>query len=99
MTLHAVQTRLYVYVQTGCPACAEAEPHLAELRRRHPYDLFVVPLYLDRKEWKVGGWTPNATPGYALVVENKLVNKKVGTMTTAELEAWIGPKYLGGSTP
>lgn len=81
---------LYVGVQTGCPACAAAEPEWHAFRARHPFSIFVIPLHLDRKEWAIHGWTPSATPGYALVVGGKLVKKKVGTMTADELDRWTG---------
>jgi hypothetical protein len=81
---------LYVFVQEGCEACAAAKPHLQTFRQRHPLDVLVIPLHLERREWQVAGWAPRATPGYALVLPGGKMRKHVGAMTAEELEAWAG---------
>lgn len=81
--------RLYVGVADGCPACAAAKPALERLKAENPLSLLVIYLHLDRREWDVLGWSPNATPAYALVVDGKLVRKHVGTLTHKQLIAWL----------
>ena len=87
----ATYIKLHVVKQLGCGACAEADPHLRELRRRHPLDVFIVEHYLDvRPDLTLGGWKPTATPAYVLLDGEKLVKKKVGLLTADQLEVWLG---------
>lgn len=81
---------LYVFVQDGCPACAEADVHLKQVQRENPCTLMIVPLHVNRKDWRILGWRPPATPGYALVANNRLVKKHVGVMEYDELVDWLG---------
>lgn len=82
--------RLYFFAQTGCGHCEEARPIVARLKQEHALRILVVELRLDRKEWNILGWTPSATPGFALVNDGKLSKKHVGLMEYDELAAWCG---------
>ena len=90
---------LYVFEQYGCDACAEAQPHLARLRAKHPLRVIVIELHVDQRAWEdITGWTPRFTPGYALIdregSEKKLIKKATGTMTYDQLVDWIGKENL-----
>ncbi len=77
--------RIYLAVQNGCPACAEAQHHLHEFRRRHPFVL-VIPTHRDA----IKDWSPSATPAYALLGEDGRISKrKIGVMDADQLERWL----------
>lgn len=99
MTFLSPIPRLYVYVQEGCPSCAEAEPHVARLVREHSLHVLVTVLHLDRKDWRILNWQPKYTPGYALVDEGKIVNKHEGAMAYEELLSWIWPPEVADEDP
>lgn len=92
--------RIYFFMREDCSYCAEAEPHLQALRRRHPTSVLVVPLNVGRRAWEVKGWAPRhgadgyMTPAYAMVVNDELVKKHIGGMSVAQLEKWIGKENL-----
>lgn len=91
--------RLYFFMREDCGYCAEAEPHLQALRRKHPTSLLVIPLNVARRAWEVKGWAPKrgdsyVTPAYAMVVNDELVKTHIGAMGTAVLEKWIGKENL-----
>ena len=82
---------LYFFFSTRCEHCHEAVPHLNTYQREHGYrSIMIVRLNIDLRDWYVQGWTPRNTPGYALVVDGKLVRKQEGVMTSAPLRDWIG---------
>lgn len=84
---------VFFFKQDGCGACEAAEPMLEALRAKHPRVL-VVPLTLNRHPWSIDGWTPHATPGYALTVNGELQRTHVGVMSAKQLEQWIGKELL-----
>ena len=84
---------LFVLVQDGCPACEEAEPALAQLVRYHSLDVLVIPLHINRRDWRLASlrWAPRYTPGYALVEGGEIVQKHEGAMGYEELVKWLWP--------
>jgi hypothetical protein len=91
---------LIVFLQDGCGACTEAEPHLRALKAKYPLKIMIVERYLNRSDTKVPGidWLPASTPAYALIdqdgPEKKLIRKRVGPMTLAQLEKFVSKEYL-----
>ena len=81
---------LYLFVQDGCEACAAAAPAWERLRREDPTSLIIIPLHVNRRDWDILGWRPKGTPGYALVVNGRLVKKHVGALDYKELKTWLG---------
>lgn len=84
---------VFYFKQHGCQACEAAEPMLADFREKYPRVL-VVPLTLNLRSWSIDGWTPHATPGYALTVNGELQRTHVGVMNVKQLVAWIGKELL-----
>lgn len=84
--------RLYVAVQDGCDACAAMKPILSRLRQEHPLELIITELHVNRREWVILGWRPDATPAFALVGgegRGQLIRKKTGAMSYTELKGWL----------
>lgn len=80
---------LYFHFQPGCPACAEAEPHLVAWQKKRRFLFPVVRLNVGLKDWKTGGYEAKATPGYALVVNDEAIATHEGPLTTEEVEAFV----------
>jgi hypothetical protein len=81
--------RLYVAIAEGCDACAAAKPAIDKLRSEHTLDLLIILLHLDRHDIDVLGWRPKATPSYALVQGNEVLQEYVGAMTYKQLTKWL----------
>lgn len=88
--------RLYFASQTGCGHCEEARPHVDHLRRDFALQLFVIELHLDRREWNILGWAPKATPGYALVVGDRIERKHEGILDYKNLIRFVNGEDFDG---
>lgn len=78
---------LYVYKQSGCGACEEAEKHLQEWQRGKWGKCLVVRLNTTLKDWSVTGYSPRGTPAYLVVDEkNRRLAKHEGVLTGDEID-------------
>lgn len=81
---------LHFLFQTGCPACAVAEPVIeAFLREDRTRTCFVVKKNLALVDWSVSGWSPRAMPGYALTQDGALLAQHVGVLKLAGLKRFV----------
>jgi hypothetical protein len=80
---------IFVYVQSGCKACAAAKPHLESFRRNHP-EIIVTELDVSRYPWEIGGREPRATPQYLFKIDNEFVHEHKGALTTKQLDKIVG---------
>lgn len=86
---------LHFFHAEGCHYCAEAEPIVAAFRRKYPLRVLVVPHNVTRQpEFRVGGWKPKGTPGYAVEIEGKLAGKREGVLQVKDLERLVGKDNL-----
>lgn len=76
--------RLYFIYQTGCPACASAEPPLARFSRKNPH--LMILRRNAQKSPEVAGFEPNGTPAYLLMVEGTPVWRHEGMLDEVELQ-------------
>lgn len=82
--------QMFVYTQTGCSACAEAEEHLTRWQSQHWADYIVIRLNVSLMDWQKNGYSPRATPAYLLVDESgEKLAKHEGVLEFDALEKWV----------
>lgn len=82
--------RLYLFKSAMCAHCAEAEKHLAEWERLNFGRLIVLRVDPNLFDWRPGGFSPKATPSYAIVHGTQLLEAVDGKiLEPSEIDALI----------
>ena len=81
---------LYFFYQDSCQHCAEAMPIVERFGFAHGRSVSVIKLNVGIKpDWEKAGYSPKATPAYALVQNGELLAKHEGKLTEAQLKRFV----------
>lgn len=86
---------LHFFYQKGCSHCVAGEEFVRPFAAKRISKLIVIYHRIDLLDYPIQGWSPNATPGYALVVSGTLLGTHEGVLDEAGLARFVDGRKKG----